>query len=133
MKRSFNLDRTGRLPATIAALGATIGLFVQPAYSAPSGPLPTSDPVIRKAPAWQPPHVADIKGQVLAWLEKSSANPPTKAKAAAVIAVIGEQAAGTEILDRLAEAFAIVDPRELSSSRPVRIPAPAPCCRSSPG
>ena len=86
-------------------------LFAPPAFSAPSGPLPTSDPVIRKAPAWQPPHVADIKAQAIAWLEKSAPNPAAKTKAAAVIAGIGEQATGTELLDRLAGTFAAADTR----------------------
>lgn len=90
-------------------------LYASPALSAPAaGPgasLPTSDPIVRKAPSWLPPHVADVKTQAMAWLEKSSAAPDAKAKAAAIVAAIADPASGNQLLDRLAEAFAAVDPK----------------------
>ena len=73
--------------------------------------LPPSDPLIRKAPTWQPPQAADVKAQVEAWLEHGTADAALRAKASAVASGISDQATGSELLDRLGEIFALVDPK----------------------
>ena len=79
-----------------------------PAFAAPT--LAPSDPIVRKAPTWHPPQVADMKTQALEWVQKNGKDPAALAKAMSIIAGIGEKADGTELLDRLGEAFAAVDP-----------------------
>ena len=86
-----------------------LGLSCRMAQAA-SSPL-ASDPVIHKAPTWRPPQVADVKTQVTVCLVQYAANPAQKAKALAIVAGISDQARGSELLDRLAEVFAIVDPK----------------------
>ncbi len=88
------------------------GLFCASAQAAPAASsLPPADPVIRKAPTWRPPQVSDVKAQVVAWLQKNAADPGLRSKALAVVSGIGDQAGGSELLDRLAETFALVDPK----------------------
>jgi len=72
--------------------------------------LPPSDPVIRKAPTWRLPQVSDVKGQAAGWLQANVKDPAARAKAMTIVASIGEQATGTDMLDRLGEAFAAADP-----------------------
>ena len=80
--------------------------------SAPAAPsVPPPDPLIRKAPTWHPPQVAEVKAQVVAWLQQNVADAALRGKALAVVNGIGEQATGSELLDRLAETFAAVDPK----------------------
>jgi hypothetical protein len=69
-----------------------------------------SDPVIRKAPTWHLPQVAEVKAQAAEWVRKNCKDPAAQAKSLAVIAGIAEKADGTELLDRLGEAFAAADP-----------------------
>jgi hypothetical protein len=69
-----------------------------------------SDPVIRKAPTWHLPQVSEIKNQAVEWVQKNGKDAAAQAKAMAVLSSIGEKADGTELLDRLGEAFAAVDP-----------------------
>jgi hypothetical protein len=71
---------------------------------------PPSDPVVRKAPTWHPPQVADVKAQAGEWVQKNCKDPAALAKALKIIAGIGDKADGTELLDRLGEAFAAADP-----------------------
>ena len=67
--------------------------------------------MIHKAPTWHPPQVADVKAQVAAWLQQNVADVALRTKALAVVYGIGDQATGSELLDRLAETFAMVDPK----------------------
>ena len=67
--------------------------------------------MIHKAPTWHPPQVSDVKAQVAAWLQSGAADPALRTKALAVVSGISDQATGAELLDRLAETFAVVDPK----------------------
>ncbi len=91
------------------AICCFVGLFCSLAAAAPSAP--PSDPLIRKAPTWHPPQVANVKAQVDAWLQHATSDAALRAKAAAVFGSINDQATGSELLDRLAETFALVDPK----------------------
>ena len=64
-----------------------------------------------QGPTWHPPQVADVKAQVDAWLQHATSDAALRAKAAAVFGGINDQATGSELLDRLAETFALVDPK----------------------
>ncbi len=77
------------------------------AVAAPT--LQPSDPVIRKAPTWRLPPVAEVKAQAGDWVRKNCKDPAAQAKSLAIIAAIGDKADGTELLDRLADAFAAAD------------------------
>lgn len=79
------------------------------APAAPSASMP--DSVIHKAPAWHPPQVAEVKAQALVWLHQNAVGAARNKEAVALISGIGDQATGSELLDRLAEAFAMVDPK----------------------
>ena len=113
----FASDRSSRIPARNLQFAICnfqfsillVGLFCSSAPAAPS--LPPSDPVIRKAPTWHPPQVSDVKAQVVAWLQQNVADAALRGKALAIVSGIGEQATGSELLDRLAETFAAVDPK----------------------
>ena len=83
-------------------------LAALPAVAAPT--LQPADPVIRKAPTWHLPPVADVKAQAVEWVRKNCKDPAAQAKALAVIGGIADKADGTELLDRLGEAFAAADP-----------------------
>jgi hypothetical protein len=94
------------MQTAIALLIANVGL------SAPAtSPIPVADPVIRKAPTWRPVQAAEVKTEVAAWLVKSVSDVALRGKALAVVNGISDQASGSELLDRLAETFALVDPR----------------------
>ena len=51
------------------------------------------------------------QGPGCAWLQQNAADAALRTRALAVVNSIGDQAAGSELLDRLAETFALVDPR----------------------
>ena len=67
--------------------------------------------MIHKAPTWHPPQVSDVKAQAIAWLQQNTADAALRAKAVALVSGINDQATGSELLDRLAETFALVDPK----------------------
>jgi hypothetical protein len=94
----------GKLPFAIVLAAAACA----PAIAAPSAT--PSDPVVRKAPTWHPPEVADVKAKAMEWVQKNGKDSAAQSKAMAIIAGIGEKADGTELLDRLGEAFAAIDP-----------------------
>jgi hypothetical protein len=73
--------------------------------------LPPSDPFIRKAATWHPPRVADVAAQVDAWLQKGPADAAHRSQAAAVVKGLNDRASGSEMLNALAESFALVDPK----------------------
>src|SRR5271157_6150693 len=104
-------DRSSAIPACSWQLAICLlsGLLCSSAQSASSVPPP--DPLIRKAPNWYPPKVSDVKAQVVAWLQQNAADTSLRTKALAVVYGISDQAAGSELLDRLAETFALVDPK----------------------
>jgi hypothetical protein len=81
-----------------------------PAIAAPTPAPSANDPIVRKAPTWHLPVVADVKTQAMEWVQKNSKDPAAQNKALSIISGIGEKADGTELLDRLGEAFAAVDP-----------------------
>jgi hypothetical protein len=98
---------------SIAAIGksrfaAVLTVLVcSPVLAAPSTPL--SDPVIHKAPTWHLPVVADVKAQAADWVHKNCKDTAAQAKSLAIVAGIADKADGTELLDRLGEAFAAAD------------------------
>jgi hypothetical protein len=73
--------------------------------------VPAVDPLIRKAPTWHPPKVPEVKTQVVAWLEQSTIDSAVRAKALTIVNSISDQATGSDLLDRMAEVFAVVDPK----------------------
>jgi hypothetical protein len=75
--------------------------------------VPTTDPLIRKAPTWHPPQVAEVKVQVVDWLEKVKdvKDVAVRGRALAIINSASDQATSSELLDRLAETFAVADPK----------------------
>jgi hypothetical protein len=92
--------------------------------------VPLSDPLIRKAPTWAPPQVPEVRAQVAAWLQKCTADAAIRAKAEALFGGVSDQATGSELLDRLAETCALVDPKvaelvELCSHPRTRVTLPA--------
>jgi hypothetical protein len=104
MKRFIIKSAFGNLQIAVVLAAAASA----PAFAAPT-PTP-SDPIVRKAPTWHPPVVADVKTQAIDWVQKNGKDPGALAKAMSIISGIGEKADGTELLDRLGEAFAAVDP-----------------------
>jgi hypothetical protein len=80
---------------------------------APSGNLPDAPlslaPAIHKAPTWQPEHAAAARDEALGWVMQM--NPDVAPQAAALWEGITETASGGDLLDRLANTFALVDPR----------------------
>ena len=109
----FASDRSSTIPARNLRFAILlIGLFGSSALAAPSASsaLP-SDPAIHKAPSWHPPQVLEVKAQVAAWLQQNVADVALRSKALAVVYGIGDQASGSELLERLAETFALVDPK----------------------
>jgi hypothetical protein len=64
-----------------------------------------------QAPAWRPPSAEDVKAQVSAWLDRCGADQATRAKAAALWAGRGEGMTAADLLGRVAETCAVVDPR----------------------
>ncbi len=110
-------DRSSKIPARniqysvlkIQLSILLVGLLCTSALAASS--VPPSDPVMHKAPTWHPPHVSEIKAQVAAWLQQNAPDTSLRTKALAVVGSIGDRATGSELLDRLAETFAVVDPK----------------------
>jgi hypothetical protein len=60
-------------------------------------------------PAWQPPGAEEIKTQALAWLDTQNASAEAKSKAAALWANLSAAFGEEEMLERLAETFALAD------------------------
>jgi hypothetical protein len=85
------------------------GLFCTSTPAA--SPVSPPDPLIRKAPTWHPPQVSDVRIQVVAWLQQNVADAALRSRALTRVNGIGDQATGSELLDRLAEIFAAVDPK----------------------
>ena len=110
-----NRSRTSRfhnLQFAICNLQLAILLLIplcSPGLAAPA--VPVSDPLIRKAPTWHPPQVVEVKAQAAAWLQQNVADAALRNKALAIVNGLGDQATGSELLDRLAETFAAVDPQ----------------------
>jgi hypothetical protein len=104
-------DRSRTIPARNFHFSILLlaGLFGSSALAASS--VAPSDPMIHKAPTWHPPQVADVKAQIVAWLRRNVPDAALRSKALAVVNGIGDQATGSELLDRLAETFALVDPK----------------------
>jgi hypothetical protein len=87
-----------------------IGLLCSSVPAAAS--VPPSDPLIHKAPTWHPPQVADVRAQAEAWLQQqNTADAALRGKASAIVKGINDRATGSEMLDSLAGAFALVDPK----------------------
>ncbi len=114
----FACDRSCSIPARNLqfaihnlqfAICLLAGLLCSAAPAASS--IPPSDPLIRKAPTWHPPKVSDVKAQFGAWLQQNATDTDRRTRALAVINGAGDQATGSDLLDRLAETFALVDPR----------------------
>jgi hypothetical protein len=71
---------------------------------------PPSDPLVSKYPDWHLPQVAEVKAEAGDWVRDNCKINAAQARALSLIAGIREDADGTELLDRLAEAFAAADP-----------------------
>ena len=72
--------------------------------------LPAAEPIAR-APSWRPPPADEVKMRVLAWLDQCGAEKAACAKAAALWADRSGGTTAAELLDRVAETCAVVDPR----------------------
>ena len=67
--------------------------------------------MIHKAPTWHPPQVAEVKAQAVAWLQQNAADAALRNQGPGGRQRHRRKASGTELLDGLAEAFALVDPK----------------------
>ena len=67
-------------------------------------------PAAKPAPTWQSPRAANVKAQVLAWLDATKAAPDVRAKAAAIWSGLSPRASEDDLLIRLARTSALVDP-----------------------
>ena len=88
-----------------AGLAACWLIAVLPA--AAQSPPATNKPV----PTWQPPRPADVKAQVLAWLDATKAAPTVRAEAAAIWSGLSPRASEDDLLIRLARTSALVNPQ----------------------
>lgn len=68
-----------------------------------------SPDALAKAATWQPPAVEDVRGRAFAWLEERQADEPTRTKATELWSAAPEEPAGSEMLARLAQTFALAD------------------------
>lgn len=60
--------------------------------------------------AWQPPKQAEVKAQVFAWLDAKQVDASVREKAEALWAQLPEAASEDELLVRVAQVFAVIDP-----------------------
>jgi hypothetical protein len=101
----------GNLRSAICGVLVAVALAVTmcfPALAAPSGLL--LDPIVRNYPTWHLPQVAEVKAQASDWVRTNCKEDAARAEALSLIADIANNADGTELLDSLAEAFAVADP-----------------------
>ena len=98
------------LQFAIYNLQFAILLLASAAFAAPVlPPIPTGP--IQKTPVWQPPKVQDVRTQILAWIDHSTPDAATRARAAAFWTAVSDQTTGLELLDRVALTCAAIDPR----------------------
>jgi hypothetical protein len=107
--RRFAFHRSTSSLARILLFAICLFSFCASAPAAPS--LPPPDPMIHKAPTWHPPQVSEVKAQLVAWLQQNVPEAALRAKGMAIVGGISDKATGSELLDRLAETFAAVDPK----------------------
>ena len=79
---------------------------------------------------WQPPRPQDVKSQAFAWAEAKKVDPSTRAKVEAAWADLPATVSEDDLLVRLAQTFALLDPDaakllELCSKPRSRLVAPA--------
>ena len=103
------------------------------AIAAPLGAQPPdaqSLDVLAKTPAWQPASPQSVRAEVLAWLDSYKPAESVRAEAVALWPVGEEELTGRQILDRLAQTFAVVDQsaRQLVDlcAKPAQGPIPPP-------
>jgi hypothetical protein len=97
----------------MALLAASV-CFSAPTQFSPlwqAAPPPPPDAVIGKAATWRPPQAAEVKDQVAGWLMKNVSSAAERSKALAIVNGVSDQATGSDLLDRLAETLAAVDPK----------------------
>jgi hypothetical protein len=63
-----------------------------------------------KIPSWQPPGAAPMRAQVFGWLDQQKADAAVRAKAEALWPANSPQFSGTELLERVVQIVAVVDP-----------------------
>jgi hypothetical protein len=84
-------------------------LLVRPCLGAPISPQPHTESA---APArWQPPSPEELRRAVLAWLDERKPSAAARRSAEALWPVEGKAADEADRLQRLAETFALCDPR----------------------
>jgi hypothetical protein len=85
------------------------GPLVSPCLAAAAAPQPRTESA---APGrWQPPSREALRKEVLAWLDERKASPSARRSAEALWPSGGKAADEVDRLERLAETFALVDPR----------------------
>ena len=105
------------------------GLLLRPGR--PS--VPPADPRDPQGATWHPPQVSDVKAQVAAWLQAEHGRRGPACQGIGGLSGISDQATGCELLDRLAETFAIVDPKVAELVEICSHPRSRLFCRPSPG
>lgn len=96
-----------RLRLCNAALSISLFCIVLSMLS--TGVVAQSSAALSNNPAWQPPAVDEIKTQALAWLEEKKADPAVKSRALELWSNLPAAFGEEEVLDRLAETFALAD------------------------
>ena len=66
---------------------------------------------IGRPAAWHAPRVEDVRGEVFAWLAAKKTDAATHSRVEAIWKDAPQQVTEDELLLRLAETFAVVDPR----------------------
>ena len=125
----------------LCAIAAPLGaqpLGAQPPGAQPPGAQPPdaqpldaqSLDALAKTPAWQPASPQNVRAEVLAWLDSYEPAESVRAEAVALWPIGEEELAGCQILDRLAQTFAVVDQsaRQLVDlcAKPAQGPIPPP-------
>jgi len=72
---------------------------------------------LAKAPQWQPPKTEEVKTKALSWLKESGADQAKLAEADTLWAGVVEDVTQDELLERLAETFALADKNAASLTR----------------
>lgn len=102
----MNTIRKHKLPHVV--VWCLLSLVAPAALAA--GSLPVMPDAMPKTPGWQAPPLREVKTRALAWLETNKPDAAVRTKAAALWADAPQQASGADVLGRLAQTFALVDP-----------------------
>jgi hypothetical protein len=90
---------------------ASVFIFVLCLIGPPALAAPSSDPLAKPAPTWQPMPADQVKAQVFAWLETQKPSDMLRAKLIAVWEDLAPGASEDDLLLRVVQTFALLDSR----------------------